>query len=277
MKEFIENLKRLIVYNWIMICDFFYKNGEHNRMLKVYKNADISFLNEHNEKEDRFEFNNMVIHNNQWGKYKVKEKKEYKQFIYSNSLTKGWKFDAPIKNYGVIGYPEISIGKSPFGGYSSDVYFPKKVNSIKSANVTYDVDMYVDKKKYNLTLDMWITDGGEGVRSITNEVMIWEDRNVARPFGKYIGTINIDGDYKVYNGYMDRSSENFGTDGWQFTAFVRVDRRRSGFIDIKKFIDYMKVKNIINEENFLSTIEFGNEVYNSSGSTIVKKYYINKS
>lgn len=270
MKNKIENFKRLIIYNWIMISDFFYRKGQKKRMNKIFN--DVSFLPRVDQQQIEIK-PGFILSNNKWGYYKIGNE-SYEQYIYSDTLSTSWEFTTPIKNNGVIGYPEIFFGKSPFGGETTDTYLPIKIDNINDIICDYDVDMYIDKKKYNLTFDLWVTDNSEGTKSIKNEIMIWEDRNVARPFGKLIGNIDIDGEYKVYSGYMDRSSENLGTDGWMFTAFIRTDRRRKGSVDIKKFLNYMKSKNILDGNSYLSTIEFGNEVYNASGLTIVNNYSI---
>jgi hypothetical protein len=71
---------------------------------------------------------------------------------------------------------------------------------------------------------------------------------------------------------MDRTSENLGTDGWYFTAFIRKDRRRGGIVNLKEFIYIMLIDNLLNENHFVSTVEFGNEIYNACGYTIVNDY-----
>jgi hypothetical protein len=103
--------------------------------------------------------------------------------------------------------------------------------------------------------------------------MIWEDRNISKPSGKYIATVKLSsGTYKLYHEYMDRRSENLGTDGWNYTAFIRIDRTRSSTVDLKEFIQEMLNRKYITQDEVLTSVEFGNEVCNASGITIVNKY-----
>jgi hypothetical protein len=134
--------------------------------------------------------------------------------------------------------------------------------------------MYVEPKKYNLAFDLWVTKNGKNeTNDISHEIMIWEDRNISMPAGKFIREVKTSsGIYRMYNTWMDRTSENLGTPGWYFTAFVRKDGRRSGKVNLKEFIYIMLVQGILYEQHFISTVEFGNEIYNACGYTIVNNY-----
>jgi hypothetical protein len=175
---------------------------------------------------------------------------------------------------GVIGYPEVLIGQSPWGGDSTNQQFPIKIKDVKRLESSYDVTMYVQPKMYNLTYDLLFTKNSEiSAKNISHELMIWEDRNISRPGGKYITTVKLSsGTYRLYHEYMDRESENLGVSGWNYTAFVRLDRRRNGNIDLKEFITEMLNRGYITEAEFLTSVEFGNEVCNASGLTILNKY-----
>jgi hypothetical protein len=169
------------------------------------------------------------------------------------------------------------MGKSPFGGDTTNEYFPKKIKEIKTLEATYDVSMYIEPKKYNLAFDLWVTKNAKNQTSdISHEIMIWEDRNVAMPAGKFIKEVKTSsGTYRMYHTYMDRSKENLGTLGWYFTAFVRKEGIRSNTLDLKEFIYIMLNEGILNENHFISTVEFGNEIYNACGYTIVNNYNLN--
>jgi hypothetical protein len=222
----------------------------------------------------QFDFQSSKVLNNKWGEWKLKKDEKYIQTLFEDGNRIGWEYTTPNKNRGVIGFPELFIGKSPFGGESTNEYFPKKIDDINILNATYDVSMYVEPKKYNLAFDLWVTKEGKNQTSdITHEIMIWEDRNVSMPAGKFMGEVNTSsGVYRMYHTYMDRTSENLGTPGWNFTAFVRKNRRRSGTVNLKEFIYLMLINDMIDENHFVSTVEFGNEIYNACGYTIVNEY-----
>jgi len=212
--------------------------------------------------------------NNKWGEWKLKKAEKYVQNIFKLNNSVGWNYLTPNKNRGVIGYPELFIGKSPWGGDTTNIEFPKKIEDIKTLEAIYDVSMYVEAKKYNLVFDLWVT---KNIRStmedMSHEIMIWEDRNVAMPAGKFIRDVNTpSGVYKMYHTWMDRTSENFGIDGWYFTAFIRKEGRRSGTVDLKEFINVMVAEGVLDQKHYISTVEFGNEIYNACGYTIVNDY-----
>lgn len=272
MKYYLENMKRYLIYMYFLIIN---REIPKLRLIKQYDKLNIEQKQMFNEKFiNPIDLGVFKTINNKWGEYKLKKDEEYIQSIFKSDNKVGWRYSTPNKNRGVIGFPEMFIGKSPFGGESTSIQFPKKIKDIIKIIANYDVSMYIEPKKYNLVFDLWITRNNKPeVKDISHEIMIWEDRNVASPAGKFIMKVNTSfGIYKVYHTWMDRSSENLGIDGWYFTAFVRQDRRRNGVVDVKEIIDIMISEGILNENHFLSTVEFGNEIYNSCGYTIINEY-----
>lgn len=269
MKTILNNIRSYVVYYYILITN--------SRVSLRTLYSKMSFQHQ----MVFFDSNQLVtqsppyiVANNKWGEYKLKSKEKYQQNLYKLDNTIGWNFSTQNPNRGVIGFPEIFLGKSPFGGESTSPRFPQSIDQIKKLEATYDVSMYIEPKKYNLVFDMWVTSNPQStVKDIVHEIMIWEDRNIARPFGKYLKTLQTPfGSYKVYSGWMDRSSENFGTPGWMFTAFVKKGSTRKATIDVKYLLDYMITKNMVDSKHYLSTVEFGTEVYNSNGYVIVNDY-----
>jgi hypothetical protein len=271
MKYTIENIKIWIIYLWIRLKEIFgyYYNYRKNIDIK-----DTVFLLSSLVPYQTLEENGIRIVNNKWGEYKLKSGEHYDQVIYFKNNKFGWSYSTPKNDRGVIGYPEVLIGQSPWGGETTNEYFPIKIKNVKTLESSYNVTMYVQPKMYNLAYDLWFTKNSEiSAKNISHELMIWEDRNVSRPGGKYINTVKLSsGTYRLYHEYMDRQSENLGVSGWNYTAFIRMDRRRNGNIDLKEFIQEMLNRGYITEDEFLTSVEFGNEVCNASGLTIVNKY-----
>lgn len=273
MKYYLKNIKSYIIYIYLLI-----KGDSAN--LRVLNQWDK--LN-HDEKKlfldgmqhtSQFDFKSFNVLNNKWGFWKLKKDERYIQTLFQDENKIGWEYITPNKNRGVIGYPELFIGKSPFGGESNSEHLPKKIDYINILNATYDVSMYIEPKKYNLAFDLWVTKEGKNQTSdISHEIMIWEDRNVSMPAGRFKGEVRTSsGTYRMYHTWMDRTSENLGTDGWYFTAFVRKEGTRSNTVNLKEFIYIMLLENILDEKHFISTVEFGNEIYNACGYTIVNNY-----
>jgi hypothetical protein len=273
MKYYLENAKRYLVYMYHLI-----KGGDlGKRSSKQFSRLNIDekrMFIEGMQYNSQFDFQYSKVLNNKWGEWKLKKGEKYIQTLYELNNKIGWEYLTPNKNRGVIGYPELFIGKSPFGGDTNNDYFPKKIDNINILEATYDVSMYVEPKKYNLAFDLWVTKNGKNETSdISHEIMIWEDRNVSMPAGKFMGEVRTSsGTYRMYNTWMDRTSENLGTPGWYFTAFVRKEGTRKNTVNLKEFIYIMLLENILDEKHFISTVEFGNEIYNACGYTIVNNY-----
>ncbi len=218
-------------------------------------------------------FNDILLKCNLWGKRKVK-KSEPKLCTFKKDDFWGWKWDVPKNASGVIGYPALQLGYSPFGKITKKKNnLPVKVSQINTLEVTYDFETVVKHKKFNLAFDIWLTNKEFSEKeNITTEIMIWEDYNSFTSYGKKQETILTPfGVYTVYEGYL--KNDNFQQD-WRYVAFVREKdkKRNSGTVDVKFFLDYLVRVKLISEEYYLTTLELGNEIGNSSGFTLVKNF-----
>lgn len=262
-------MKRWIIYLWLRLKEELKLTNQIKELKKIQDSlsfGDTMLLGSYIEDTQSFEVDDFVIHNNKWGEYKLKKGETYVQQIFHGDSWWGAVFVPQQRNRGVIGYPEARYGKSPFGGDSTTLSLPMPLKKIEKLSSTYKTSLYIQPKKYNLVFDLWLTYPSS--ESISHEIMIWEDYNIAKPFGEYMGTL---GDYKVYHGYMDRSDENLPVDGWYFTALVRKRRRREGTVDIKSLLDMLVATDVVDPQHQLSSIEFGSEVYNSIGIMLNKQ------
>ena len=276
----IDNIKRWAVYLWIRCAEElgFYKQQEQfNKLLNSMRPIDRIFNDTPDEiKEDNFEDGYFRCIDNKWGAFKLKKGEIYEQYVVKKENIFGWTYYPPKRNRGVVGFPEIFLGQTPWGGETTNEKFPVQIKKISTLESSYDVRMYCQPKKYNLVFDLWFTHSALiAPINISHELMIWEDRNIAFPAGSYKKTVKLkSGTYKVYSQFMDRSSENLGTKGWNFTAFVRQERRRKGEVDIKEVINVMLDLGLIKQTDYLCTVEFGNEIYNSVGVSIVYEFIV---
>ena len=100
--------------------------------------------------------------------------------------------------------------------------------------------------------------------------MIWEDYFDFTSYGKKKETIITPfGIYKAHEGYLN--NPKYGQD-WQYIAFVRQSPRDKGAVDINYLLNYLIKEKMISKDYFLSCLELGNEIGNSSGLTLVKKF-----
>lgn len=215
--------------------------------------------------------NQYVVRNNKWGIFKLKKPLRYIQNI---NTYPAWFYQTPIKNHGVLGYPEVK----------SKII--KKLSNLKSIWVMWSVHFFNNKMKYNLAFDFWLLNKSTwDWKEVKHEIMVWEDYHVSRPNGKRMGTVRINEiDYAVYSGWIDKSKEkNLGVDGWILTTFVRKNPQRkinkSGRINLVDCLSIMYDKNIISHTEFeslyLHNVELGTEVYNSVGFCIVYNFDVN--
>jgi hypothetical protein len=100
--------------------------------------------------------------------------------------------------------------------------------------------------------------------------MIWLDRQGGlSPGGAFSERVSLDNStYAVYVG------DHWG-DGWKYIAFVSAEPQLGArTLDLVSFLSYLREKNLITGNEYLASVEFGNEVATGSGETIVKRYEV---
>ncbi len=221
---------------------------------------------------DRKKFGDVWLKNNLWGKSKLKEGSTPELCSFKKGEYYGWKWQLPNNAGGVIGYPALQIGRNPFeNGNEETTGFPVMVKDIKSLKVSYDVETHVKHKKYNLAFDLWLTDAKDyKLENIQTEIMIWEDYFDFTSYGKKQETIITPfGTYDVLAGHLE--NPKFSQD-WQYIAFVRKTTTQKADIDLAFFLNYLVENKMIASTHYFTSIEFGNEIGNSSGITMVRKF-----
>ena len=173
----------------------------------------------------------------------------------------------------MVGYPEIWFGESAWfnlANIKTDNYF-KNINEVKTFEVEYKTKLEVNDKKYNLAFDFWLHNSPKvALQTIGIEVMIWEDYNKFKPFGKKVGNvITTFGQYDIYRGHIIKKDLNTS---WDYIAFVRKEKRTSGKVNVMELINEMNKRNYIGQNVYLSSFEFGTEILNSTGNILVEQY-----
>ena len=212
--------------------------------------------------------------NNTWGKGTLTD---WTQCIglraaEDGTLTARWTWDWPIYGNNVKAYPEVIFGQKP-GGPSTTPDLPKQVDSLSQLLITYDVTS-THTGSGNLAFDFWLTDTADpstwGVPPINTEIMIWlESYGSMGPGGSWQEQTSIDGtNYSVYTG------KNWG-DGWNYVAFYRTKPQTgAGSLDLVSFLAYMKDKGLITGQEYVASVEFGNEVAYGTGETNLSKFSV---
>ena len=241
--------------------------GASSKAQKLVQEPDYTVCDRGSKK-----FGDVVLKCNLWGRAKIKNgEPELCTFQKGDAL--GWKWEMPNSASGVIAYPALQVGRSPWGSKNRPrtAGFPIKVNTISKLDVSYDVESHVKHRKYNLAFDLWLTDVElASEENIKTEIMIWEDYFDFSSYGKVIDEIITPfGVYEVYKGYL--KNERFVQD-WVYIAFVRKTVRTKGAVDIAHLLKYLAENDHINAEHYFTSVEFGNEIGNSSGITLVNEF-----
>ncbi len=217
-------------------------------------------------------FKEFRLNNNLWGKAKVR-KGAPTLCTYKKGNLVGWEWKVPRQAGGVVGYPAIQVGPGPWGNTEIKQGFPIKINSVDKLSVEYDADYVLPAKKYNLSFDLWISESlPSSKEKISTEIMIWEDEKRFGSHGKTVDQITTPfGVYEVRKDYL--KNEEWGQD-WNYIAFLRKDKRNKGTVDLAYLIRYMVKKGWLNPEHYLMSIEFGNEISNNNGFTVLREFKV---
>jgi len=219
-----------------------------------------------------------VYENNQWGKAKANG--AFSQSILRRTVDGvpqyGWSWDWPGYNASVFAYPEVIYGWKPWsGGRSTDPKLPMKVTDIRTMQMIFDLDLQATGG-YNIAPEIWLTSTGEASARaaparITTEVMFWMDHNNTQPAGTFMEKVAVDGfDYQLWK--LDSMGDKGNGQGWAYYAFMSARPQNKATLDIRQFIQYLLSKNYIAAENYVASIEFGNEIAGGKGTAWLRKY-----
>ena len=188
------------------------------------------------------------------------------------TLAARWTWDWLNSGTNVKAYPEIIFGQKPGSATTSKV-MPIKISDIGAVTVSYDVAS-TSTGSGDVAFDIWLTDSPSpsswGVPPITHEIMIWLDRQGGMsPGGNFIERVSLDSStYAVFD------ADKWGQ-GWKYIAFVSAESRLGvGILNLGNFFSYLREKNLVTGDEYLASIEFGNEVAGGAGETVVKRYAV---
>ncbi|PLK46034.1 GH12 family glycosyl hydrolase domain-containing protein [Emticicia sp. TH156] len=185
----------------------------------------------------------------------------------------GWSWDFPTSATNINAYPEVIYGQKPWYPNTTTAQLPKKIGELGKLKVNYDIEMHIERGSYNLAFDNWISSAKVATPgNVQFEFMIWEDYQNLEPFGTFKETVNTtNGSYKFYMG--EPTWEPAGSN-WTYVAFARTDKRQAGKVDVDELIAYLVSKGIVSKDSYLSSIEFGNELGNTKGYSVLKTFVV---
>ncbi|MBY9077117.1 glycoside hydrolase [Paenibacillus sp. HN-1] len=214
------------------------------------------------------------ISNNTWGSANAGS--GWWESIYYNSDTDlGWTWDwKDTDPYSVKGYPSIVSGWHWTQGYTTNSGFPTRIWDNKNINTSVSYSLSATGT-YNAAYDIWVhdTDAATYNTRPTDEIMIWLNNTNAGPIGSYVETVTIGGaSWNLYKGWLSDSS----TTGWNVFSYVRTSNTSSATLNIRDFTNHLVyTKYWMSNSKFISSVEFGSEIFIGSGNLNISNYSVN--
>ncbi len=213
-------------------------------------------------------FNEYKIINNCWGKGNITN---FSQCIYlkendgNYNIGFNWFWQSNINN-NVKAYPEILFGFKPFESKSTTNKLPIKLSQNKKIIASFSSIAVNFNGKGNTAFDIWITSSASPNQSnITREIMIWTQNYGQEPGGSKIATVNIDNiNFDFYKADWN----------WTYLAFIIKDNINYQTINIHKFLEYLITNGYISSNEYLASVEFGNEIIEGYGNTTITNFKV---
>lgn len=204
----------------------------------------------------------------------------YEQVIFSEDKanpTFGWRWKWPATKASVVSYPEVIYGDKPWDAQLNLVKeFPFTAGS-KRLVVDYDVSLTADGV-YNMAFEFWPVSALPGNKNnITSEVMVWiaYQGESFKPTGQKLGILEVDGNsFEIYTILAHGDDSGANSNKWDYIAFIPQKPILRGPLDLSVFIDYLLEKGIMKKEQWITGLEFGNEIQTGSGEVKISNYRV---
>lgn len=185
----------------------------------------------------------------------------------------------------VKGYPAVGYGQKPGFGPTPGSKLPKGVWELNSVPMSYNVTETMTGRAH-LSFDVWLESSPEPSSSfvsspLTHEIMISVDEVGDYVFGAGMPVGNIVVDGLTYN---VRYADNFGGLSqvqWRFIVLQLVQDGTTtprtllaATIDLKHILDVLKSRGLISGNEYLTSIEFGNEMVTGTGDVFVHSFKV---
>jgi hypothetical protein len=224
---------------------------------------------------ERIKLGEFVLFNNVWNKG---DRTDYTQCIFAQNTTPpstmGWRWDWPGDAGQIQAYPELIYGDSPWDAEPPTGGLPLPVSN-RDLRVTYDASVEATGE-WNMAFEMWLTsDPLPAEHTITDEVMIWVARNDLMPGPLVHDIVALDSiTYTVHfsPGHGDASGGSSAT--WSYIAFVAREPQFSGTLNMGSFLGYLLEAQMIEEDRYIASLEFGTELESGTGEFVLFHYEI---
>lgn len=216
-----------------------------------------------------------IVENNVWNK---RNTENYRQKIgikksKHGAIRAGWGWEWPASS-SIVAFPDIIFGKNPWADESTTSRLPVQIKNIDSLYVELKMT-HLGHGHRNTAFQIWLTDNPAcRPEHIRHEIMIWL-RNDGLPLAPVRKTLDIDGkQYKL------SVMENFGDPQlkpplkWTYCSFLEPEIFMQGSVNIKRFLNKLIDEGLVSPEEYVAVINFGNEIRDGAGLTVVDNYRI---
>ena len=204
-----------------------------------------------------------MLENNRWGD-RIAD-----VCVFNNGHEFGWFWHKRFPSKHPI-YPEIVFGWKPWWPKSTTDKLPRKIGEIEHLILKVNYSTTAESHSWhNVLVDVWITRSNPpSPDKITDEIGIyleihglWVERQKNKSLRRGYELVEING-----TAYAYVRGESFN---WRFHKFYLLDKRPEK-LDIMAFIRYLN----LSQDLYLSSIEFGNEVWMGRGLTIIRDFRV---
>jgi hypothetical protein len=212
------------------------------------------------------------IENNVWNKGDFNG---YQQCVFmgerDGGFEAGWAWNWPGVRFDVVAYPNIMYGKNPWLP-ATTASLPLRIGDIDCLEAEFEV-IQTGTGKGNLAFDLWVTNSASAQPAdITREIMIWLSRTGFWSAGSRIDTITFDGkEVGLWVKENHNPSEDYV---WTYFAFVYQSDFTEGVVDLAGFLRYLVENGHISADEYLASIQLGNEIVSGYGSTVIRDFEV---
>ena len=217
------------------------------------------------------------LHNNVWGKGSITN---FRQCVFTkkpalSDYQFGWSWNWPEVDYTVKSYPSVLYGRKPWNDYSTTHRLPVKVSKLESLKVEYALSEQ-SVGAMNLLLELWVTDTPTpSPYNRTREIAIhMYQKEWPAQGGDFVESLVID--ETRYDFHKNDAIIVPGDDHkWAYLAFVNSGwPKYQAKVDVKKFVDYLVENGHMSKDEYIVSVELGNEITEGQGETKVKKFQV---
>jgi len=184
----------------------------------------------------------------------------------SNSFRVDFNWPTGPNNNNVKAYPSAVLGWHWGWHFPTGTGLPTQLGANQNVSTSYSYSAsFGSGGTANVAYDIWLhTQSNPQLENPSDEVMIWVNRTGgAGPIGGTIATPTIGGTtWELHRGNI----------GWEVWSFVRTTNSGSGSLNIKDFTDYLRNTWGLSASKYLTSVEFGSEIFHGTGNVNVGTY-----